>query len=449
MVSLCCATGAVVKTYDLTSESMRLSCTMGALDAEVTCARYNHNGKILASCSVDGGISLDVAASGELLSRFFCPAKTLAERRLNAVQFSSGSRFLVTGGGDGVVRIWDLKTQEVSQSFHVGASPVSSVTFCGFKDDFIVAGNEAGAITVCDVQVPESMGFLTADPKFPAAQVTNIAASPHPYARQMLGSTYGDGSVRVWDLHTGQLTAEFPQQHDSAASSLAISPVSKVLLATGGLDRRVLFFDTMQRKELRSMDFSNPVSALALCADGKTLAVGTTSGEILVFDLRGAITPLFSIAAHETAPVNALHFASPIADAASALQSAAVLPQGQPVISTDRSGASMQEIVNRKLEAMGLALDSSVLTSPTGASRVEPLQEDGINAFVERLLTRLDALVDDNARLRRENASLHALLRQQAASFDGSSQSAPLQRELSALWRQTVSPPMTEPLAPR
>ncbi|GLE04928.1 hypothetical protein PINS_up013909 [Pythium insidiosum] len=120
------------------------------------------------------------------------------------------------------------------------------------------------------------------------------------------------------------------------------------------------------------MDFSNPVSALALCADGKTLAVGTTSGEILVFDLRGVITPLFSIAAHETAAVNALHFASPIADAASALQSAAVLPQGQPVISTDRSGDSMQEIVNRKLEAMGLVVDTTRPSSPTGVSRVEP-----------------------------------------------------------------------------
>lgn len=75
--------------------------------------------------------------------------------------------------------------------------------------------------------------------------MTSIQSSPHPYARHALGSTYGDGSVRVWDLNTGQLTSEFLRQHEAAATSLAVSPVSKVLLASGGLDGRVLFFDTV------------------------------------------------------------------------------------------------------------------------------------------------------------------------------------------------------------
>jgi WD40 repeat protein len=79
-------------------------------------------------------------------------------------------------------------------------------------------------------------------------KVMAIQASPHPYARHALGSTYSDGSVRVWDLSTGQLTAEFVRQHEAPATSLALSPVSKVLLATGGLDGRVIFYDTLQRK---------------------------------------------------------------------------------------------------------------------------------------------------------------------------------------------------------
>lgn len=92
-------------------------------------------GKILASCSVDGGICLDVASSGELLSRFFAPTTPMSERvrvhaitffairavlharslivpvvimllqRINSVYFSSGSRFLASGGHDGCVRV--------------------------------------------------------------------------------------------------------------------------------------------------------------------------------------------------------------------------------------------------------------------------------------------------------------------------------------------------------
>lgn len=100
MAFLCCSAGELVKTFELSAEEVQLRCTTGSLSAEVTCARYNHNGegvhgsevcaaatiadriptfaagKILASCSIDGGICLDVAASGELLSRFFAPTKS-------------------------------------------------------------------------------------------------------------------------------------------------------------------------------------------------------------------------------------------------------------------------------------------------------------------------------------------------------------------------------------
>ncbi|TMW58609.1 hypothetical protein Poli38472_010168 [Pythium oligandrum] len=384
MVYLSCAVGSFVKTYEFSSDGVQVHRQMGALNAEVTCARYNHNGKILASCSVDGGICLDVAASGELLSRFFSPAKTPTERRLNAVNFSSGSRFLASGGNDGCVRVWDLKTQDVTQTYSVSASAVTSVAFSGYKDDFIVAGSASGAISVCDVQSTENIGFLSVDSKFDVASVTSVLASPHPYARQIVGSTYSDGSVRVWDLHTGQLTAEFASHHEAAATSLAISPVSKVLLATGGYDRRVLFFDTLQRKELRSMDFEHPVSALALCADGKTLAVGTVAGTILVYDLRGVISPLATVHAHDGGPtaINSLHFAAPTADATSAFSNTAVFPQGQPVLSTERRGSSIngmmnppsptnQEVMARKLQALGLS-EASSPTKPESYYQQQP-----------------------------------------------------------------------------
>lgn len=75
-----------------------------------------------------------------------------------------------------------------------------------------------------------------------------MQASPHPSARHTLGATYSDGSVRVWNLATGQLTAEFVRQHEAPATSLTLSSVSKVLLASGGFDGRVIFYDTLQRK---------------------------------------------------------------------------------------------------------------------------------------------------------------------------------------------------------
>ncbi|KAG6977033.1 hypothetical protein JG688_00000751 [Phytophthora aleatoria] len=351
---LCCAAGPVVKTFEVTSEAITLERTLNSLNSDVSCVRFNHNGRILASSSVEGGICLKVASSGELLSRFFNPGDAPANRRVNAVQFSSGSRFLASGGNDGCVRLWDLKTQEIMQTYNISANAVTSVAFSGYKDEFVVGGSASGAISLCDVQTAETAGFLTVDPTQGVHKVMAIQASPHPYARHTLGSTYSDGSVRVWDLSTGQLTAEFVRQHEAPATSLTLSPVSKVLLATGGLDGRVIFYDTLQRKELRSLDLEQPVSSLALCADGKTLAVGTTMGEILVYDLRGAITPLFSTLVHETSAVQSLQFSPPASD----VVTTGMIPEGVPVVSAEHvspcKGETLQEIALRKLETLGM-----------------------------------------------------------------------------------------------
>lgn len=46
MVFLCCSAGELVKTFELSSEEIVLHRTMGSLNSEVTCARFNHNGAL-------------------------------------------------------------------------------------------------------------------------------------------------------------------------------------------------------------------------------------------------------------------------------------------------------------------------------------------------------------------------------------------------------------------
>jgi hypothetical protein len=81
--------------------------------------------------------------------------------------------------------LWDLKTQEVMQTYNISASAVTCVAFSGYKDEYVVGGSaryeqdiatlanrptslttcpRSGAISVCDVQTAETAGFLTVDP---------------------------------------------------------------------------------------------------------------------------------------------------------------------------------------------------------------------------------------------------------------------------------------------
>lgn len=39
------------------------------------------------------------------------------------------------------LQLWDLKTQEVMQTYNISASAVTSVAFSGYKDEYIVGGS--------------------------------------------------------------------------------------------------------------------------------------------------------------------------------------------------------------------------------------------------------------------------------------------------------------------
>lgn len=52
MVFLCCSAGELVKTFELSSEEIQLHRTMGSLNSEVTCTRFNHNGAFKPQASI-------------------------------------------------------------------------------------------------------------------------------------------------------------------------------------------------------------------------------------------------------------------------------------------------------------------------------------------------------------------------------------------------------------
>ena len=127
--------------------------------------------------------------------------------------------------------------------------------------------------------------------------------------QHILGATYDDGTIRLWNTTTGAVECEFLKAHRAAATSLAFSPRNKLLLMTGGLDKRVMFFDIEKQATIRWIDTASPVTAVAMNYEGNTLAVGTSNGEIMIFNLKnGSSTPISTVAGHSLIPARWLAF---------------------------------------------------------------------------------------------------------------------------------------------
>ncbi|OQS04657.1 hypothetical protein THRCLA_03129, partial [Thraustotheca clavata] len=277
-------------------------------EVTATCAAWNHNNRIIASAFSNGLIAINSLTSREP-SPCNLQEGTTVNKKVNALQFSAGSRYLISGGADCIVRFWDLKHQQLKHEFPACSSAIQTLAFTGQSDEHVVAGTESGLIYLYTQNGTQSNILQENDETSP---VQFVQSSPHPFVRNKIGAVYGSGSLRVWDAATTSIVSSFNHLHWAPATSLAFSPVSKNLVATAGLDKRIVFCDIAQKKEMNCLEAPYPITSISMYANGHSLATGTATGHTLLYDMRRTAKPLLihQIDKHKNDPVNFLQFGS-------------------------------------------------------------------------------------------------------------------------------------------
>lgn len=166
-----------------------------------------------------------IAASGRLLGSHPGGAA--------AVDFSPDGRLLASGGGDRIIRLWDL-----------------------------AAGKELR-------QLKGHAGFICC-----------VAFAPDG---RLLASSGHDKEIHLWDLADGRLLARL-DGHPEGVRRVAFAPDGR-RLASGGWDRTIRVWDRASGKEVFLITgMPGPVWSVAFAPDGKTLAASSRDGTVSLYD---------------------------------------------------------------------------------------------------------------------------------------------------------------------
>ncbi|HEY3447404.1 MAG TPA: protein kinase [Myxococcales bacterium] len=180
-----------------------------------------------------------------------------------AVAFSADGKRIATGGVDKLVKIRDASSGEELASLEGHGGAVVRVAYSS-DGKYLASASKDGTVRLWEAATGRPVRTLAAHTDW----AWGLAFSPDG---RTLASSSKDGQFAVWDVETGALRRKLAG-HGAWVNDVKFSADGK-LLATCGDDWTARLWDARTLEPLLVLRADSAVDALALSADGRTLAL--------------------------------------------------------------------------------------------------------------------------------------------------------------------------------
>ncbi|MGK0188154.1 MAG: WD40 repeat protein [Verrucomicrobiales bacterium] len=255
-------------------------------------AAFHPSQNRMASVSNDNTVRIwDLGTSKELFP------SAGHSKSVTCVTFSKDGQHLASAGNDRSVQIWNLKTGEPLKIVTEHIRDIVEIDYSP-SGTFLASVSSYGIVKLWDTA--SGKRIRTPSIRHPGRNCSGLRF----ISESQIATTADDGSIRIWDLDSGN-QLKLLQGHSSSVTSIDISLDGK-LLASGGRDRTVLLWDLESGNRLATYSaHANAVSSVRFHPEGRILASGDQSGMLRFWDLRsGLLSNSMSACANEISAID-------------------------------------------------------------------------------------------------------------------------------------------------
>jgi WD40 repeat protein len=223
-----------------------------------------------------------------------------------ALAISPDSRRVVSASADGAAIVWDLRSGRRVSALHGHRSQVGSVAFADGKT--VVTGSKDSTLRVWDAKsgrlLRELVGHGATDRlsdrlkrrresdrdfgvEYEFGEITDFKLMP---GGERLVSASKDGTVRIWDLHSGR-QIHVLYGHDDRVYSVDTTPDGGLIISCG-LDNAIRVWDAVRGQQLYTMalpetkmQFSSVTSKIRVSPDGSS-CLGNPGDALVIWNIR-------------------------------------------------------------------------------------------------------------------------------------------------------------------
>ena len=210
---------------------------------DVRTAALSPNGKILATGTLYGQISLWDVATGKSLLSWVVSRRKIYD--IDFIAFSPNGKTLATASGDpALVTLWDIGTGKLIASF----KHTNDAEGIAFSPDgkMLAIANWQGIVYLWDLTTKTTAAW-----RAHMKPVTDVAFSPED--GRTLATASDDGTIKLWNVATKQEMLTL-QTHTTQVKSIAFSPDGNSLLTFG--DGKTLLWRAANLKEIEAKERS-------------------------------------------------------------------------------------------------------------------------------------------------------------------------------------------------